>query len=240
VREYLGGGALLSDPAPGLEHDDLVAQQERLLDVVGDEHDRLPEIGLQLQQLPLQLPPDDGVDRAEGLVHEQDVRVRCERPGHAHALLLAARELAGVAAAEGRIEPDALEQARRRRARRASGRAGEDRHGDHVVDHGAVRQEAPVLHDVADRTAQLDRVALAHIAAVDEHAPRGRIDHAVHHPQQRGLSRSRRAHQHHGAVGGDDAGEVRHGPRASRVLLRHVLELDHVDVLPRAGPHRCS
>ena len=37
-----------------------------------------------------------GVHVAEGLVHEEDLRVHGKRPGHAHALLHAAGELPGI------------------------------------------------------------------------------------------------------------------------------------------------
>ena len=95
---------------PLLQDDDLVAEQERLVDVVGDEHDRLAELALQSEQLLLQLGADDRVDGAEWLVHQQDVRVDRESAGDADALLLAARELARVAIGEGPVEPDGVEQ----------------------------------------------------------------------------------------------------------------------------------
>ena len=84
-------GQLAADP----EHRDPVAELDGLVDVVGDEHDRLAQVGLQLEQLVLQALAHDRVDRAERLVHQQHRRVRGERPGHADALLLAAGELPG-------------------------------------------------------------------------------------------------------------------------------------------------
>ncbi len=47
------------------------------------------ELALQPDGLGLELGPHDRVHRAERLVHEQDVRVRGERPRHPDALLLA-------------------------------------------------------------------------------------------------------------------------------------------------------
>ena len=96
---------------PPLLHDhDLVAEQERLVDVVRDEHDGLAELALQSQQLLLQFGAHDRVDGAERLVHEQDVRVDRESPRDADALLLAARELAGVPIGERAVESDRVEQ----------------------------------------------------------------------------------------------------------------------------------
>ena len=52
---------------------------------------------LQPLQLVLQLVAGDGVQGAEGLVHEDDLRLRRQRPQHTDALLLAAAQLPRVA-----------------------------------------------------------------------------------------------------------------------------------------------
>ena len=151
------GRRRLRDLAAVLHDDDLVAEQERLVDVVRHEHDRLAEFALQAQQLLLQLGAHDRVDGAERLVHEQDVRVDREPAGDADALLLAARELARVLVGERPVEPDRVEQLERPGVRLALALAAEQRHGGDVVDHLAVRQQAGVLHHVADAAAQLHR-----------------------------------------------------------------------------------
>jgi hypothetical protein len=87
------------------EDDDLVAQQERLVDVVRDEDDGLVEVALQADGLGLQFLADDRVDGAERLVHQQDVGVGGETAGDADALLLPAGELARVAVGERRSSP---------------------------------------------------------------------------------------------------------------------------------------
>ena len=77
---------------------------------MGDE-----EIG----QLPLVLQVAEQVDhlrlgrhveRADGLVADQQARIEGERPGHGDALSLAAAELVGIAAERGPSQPDRLEQ----------------------------------------------------------------------------------------------------------------------------------
>jgi hypothetical protein len=70
------------------EDDDLVAQQERLVDVVRHEDDGLVEVALQADGLGLQFAAHDRVDGAERLVHQQDVGVGGEPAGDADALLL--------------------------------------------------------------------------------------------------------------------------------------------------------
>ena len=88
-----------------------VAEAHRLLDVVGDEHDRLAQLPLQPQELALQPVPRDRVDGAERLVHQQHRRIGRQGPGHAGPLALAARQLGGVALGEaGGVQADQLQQ----------------------------------------------------------------------------------------------------------------------------------
>ena len=108
--EDLARAADLRDLRALLQDDDLVAEQERLVDVVRDEHDRLVEVALQADQLLLQLCAHDRVDRPERLVHQQDVRIGREAPRDADPLLLAARELARVAVGELARQADEVEQ----------------------------------------------------------------------------------------------------------------------------------
>jgi hypothetical protein len=57
---------------------------------VGDEDDRLAQLGLQAQELVLEALAVDRVDRAERLVHEHERRVDRKRAGDADALALPA------------------------------------------------------------------------------------------------------------------------------------------------------
>ena len=117
---------VLLQHAAAAEHRDLVAELDRLVDVVGDEHDRLAQFALQPQDLVLQLLAHHRVDGAERLVHQQDRRVGGQRPGHADALLLAARQLGRVAVGQLGVQPDAFQHARARlcvRVRRDSPRS---------------------------------------------------------------------------------------------------------------------
>ena len=118
---------------------------------MGDEHDGLAELGLQPEELVLQLGAHDRVDRAERLVHQHHRRVGGQRPGDADPLLLAAGQLRRVALGErwpadrpGRAAPS------RAGAGRALVLAEQQRDGGDVVDDGAVREQPGVLDDVAD------------------------------------------------------------------------------------------
>ncbi len=106
---------------------------------MGDEEDGLADGGLEGEELVLEAFADDGVDGAEGLVHEEDGRVGGEGAGDADALALAAGELGGVAGAVGgRVEADEVEEFG---GTRACGRllpAEEGGDGRGVVEDGAV------------------------------------------------------------------------------------------------------
>ena len=170
--------------APSVEHGDAVAEQDRLVDVVGDEHDGLVQLALQLEELLLQLGPHDRVDGAERLVHQQHGRVGGEGAGHADALLLAARQLGRVAVGVGRRQPDQLEQLERARLRDRF-LSQPSRLGTVVTlsMHLAVGEQADLLDDVADAPPQLVRRQRHDVAVVDGDGARRGLDHAVHHPQ---------------------------------------------------------
>ena len=63
---------------------------------MGDEADRLVGARPQFQQLLVEVVAHDLVERAERLVHQQQIGVEGERAGDRGALLHAARELPGI------------------------------------------------------------------------------------------------------------------------------------------------
>ncbi len=77
----------------GGQHQDALAEIGRLHDAVGHEEDRhlcrLPDV----EQLFVEAVAGDLVERAEGLVHQQDARTRQQRARDRDPLSLAAREL---------------------------------------------------------------------------------------------------------------------------------------------------
>ena len=109
-HEKLGRGRVLGELAALLEDRDAVAHLDRLVDVVGDEEDRLLHLGLEAQELVLEALAVDGVDRAERLVHQHHAGVRGERARDAHPLLLTAGELRRIAVAKLGVEADEADQ----------------------------------------------------------------------------------------------------------------------------------
>ena len=144
------------------------------------------------QQLVLEAGPHDGVDRAEGLVHQQHRRVGGQGAGHAHALLLAARQLVGVAAraSRGRAPPapPARRCAPRVRSRVPAQRLG---HGGDVLGDGAVGEQAHLLDHVADAAPQRGQRLARDVAPLDLDRARGGLDEAVDHAQRGGLAAAR-------------------------------------------------
>jgi hypothetical protein len=212
VGQEVLGAVDLDELAAGLEHRDPVAELDGLVDVVGDEHDRLVQLLLEAEELVLQLGADDGVDRAERLVHQHDRRVGGEGPRDADALLLPARQLERVPLAHRGVEPDPLHQLQRPRPRLLLVPGEQVRDGGDVVEDGAVREEPGVLDHVADAAPQLGGLALADVLPVDQHAARRRFDHPVDGPQRGGLATAGRADEH--------------GDAACGAFEAHVVERD--------------
>ena len=78
---------------------------ERLLLVVGHVDGRDPELALDRADLVAQRDADLGVERGQGLVEQQHLRLDGERPRERDPLLLAARQLVRVAvAAVGQVD----------------------------------------------------------------------------------------------------------------------------------------
>lgn len=78
-------------------HHDALAEKDRLVDIVRDEDHADAEFLPQAQQLVLQRGARDGVDRREGLVHQQDLGLVDQGAGHGNPLAHAAREFVRVA-----------------------------------------------------------------------------------------------------------------------------------------------
>ena len=103
-------------PGPRRHHDHAVRQEHRLVDRVRDEDHRQLLLAPQVQQVGVELVARDLVERAEGLVHQQQVGLR--RPGRARSTRASACRPTARAAAPARTWPGRPAPARRRRARR--------------------------------------------------------------------------------------------------------------------------
>src|SRR2546425_8696663 len=134
-----------------------------------DKNDCFAEATGESAELALELGAGDGVERAEGLVHEENRRVGGESAGDADALPLATREFAGAAAGEfARIEADKLEH-----FVNAGGDAGgipffqSGNEGD-VFRNREMGEKAHLLNNVSDAAAKADGVPIDGGAVMDK------------------------------------------------------------------------
>ena len=214
--------------APLVHDDDAVGQGQGLVHVVGDEDDGLPQLLLEpLDQL-LEGIARDGVERAEGLVHQDDLGVRGQRPNDAHALLLPAGELRGVALQKALVQPHAFHEPLRRGAPALLvpfQKAGDQR--DVLVDRH-VGHQADLLDHVADPAAQPHRVHGRDVASVQEDRSARRLRHAVDHAHAGGLSAAAGADEDDELPLVEGEGHALHGGLVALVDLRYVFELEHI------------
>lgn len=214
-------GADLDQPAV-LEQQDAVTQQHGLVEVVGDEHDRLLEVLLQADEQLLHVAPDQWVQRGVGLVHQEHLGVAGQRPGQPDPLLHAARELAGQRV--GAVaEADLLQRPLRLLPAGAGVDAADLQPVLGVLRDGAVRQQREVLEHHRDplvaQGPQVGGAEGAEIAAVDGDAARGRLDEPVQQPDQGRLARPGQTHDHEQLAVGDVEGHVVHGERRAGAAL---------------------
>src|SRR5207253_1298293 len=132
----------LDDPSRTRRHDsDVGREKDRLGDAVRDEHDGRPGLLPDPQQLDVQPLAGHLVERAEGLVHQEDRRLERERARDRDALLHPAGELPGIAL----LEPGELDEREHRlRSIRTSGpvlRAHFERQFDVALDRAPIKED---------------------------------------------------------------------------------------------------
>ena len=187
--------AELLDPAE-VHHRDQVGRGHRLGLVVGHVDRGVAILVVQAADLEAHLLAQVGVEVRERLVEQQGLGLDHQRAGQRHALLLAARQLAGIALGQ-RLEP-------RRRQDRLE--LGVDRRLVELPDAQAVGDVLGHRHVRPQRVALEDH---RHVAAFRRHGARRRgqdlaadhdfacrgLDEARDQPQRRGLAAARRAQQ---------------------------------------------
>ena len=180
-------------------HDgDAVGESDGLVEVVGDEHDRLVQRGLQAEELILHLPADQRVQGREGLVQEPDVGLHCQRSTDAHPLLLATGELAGVVVAST-LQPDQVDDLERLGVPGLSVDALHLEGEGHVLDHRAVGEQGEVLeHHAHLVAAEFDHFLVRggqEVLAVEIDLASGGVDEARKAAHQGRLAGAAEAHQ---------------------------------------------
>ena len=93
--KFAGSGD--GNDAAGVQENNAIGEQEGFANVVGDQHDSFCHVGGQAEDLALEFGAGDRVEGAEGFVHEKNLRISSESPGHTDALALAAGQLSRIA-----------------------------------------------------------------------------------------------------------------------------------------------
>ena len=174
-----------------------------------------------------------GVERAGGLVGQQDLRVVDEGARDGDALHLPAGKLAGLLV-HVLGQAHAPERVQRPLAALGARHARQRERQLHVGQHGLVRDEVVALEHEADAVVAVG-VPVAVLVllggnAVDDQVARIVMVKPAHDVQQRGLARARRPQDGHELVVAERHGHVveRHlGERACRVRLADMVQLKH-------------
>ena len=101
----------ICDDSSFTEQNDAVCEIERFIEIVGYQQNGGPQPVQKIAEHVLHLRPRERIERAKGLVHEQDLRLRSESAGQADALPLPSGKLMRIAMRKRRrIEADQLQQ----------------------------------------------------------------------------------------------------------------------------------
>ena len=201
----------------GGQHDDPRAEEHRLADPVGHEHDRLARLAPDVQQLEVHLFPRQRVERAERLVHQDQLGIMDQRAGDRGALLHAAGQLVGIFVGEP-VEPHQCEKIARARAAFRHGKAEDLGGQQHVVDDAApLEQERLLKHhaDVARRIERLRRRADAQGAGIVRMQSGQNLE-------KRGLAAAGGTDQRHQLAGRDVEGGLRYGEELAPAGAIHL------------------
>ncbi len=198
---------------------------DRLVEIVGDEQDRLAGLGMDAQQFPLQDFAGLGVQRAERLVHQEHGGIDGERAGEPDALLHAAGQFMGKLARRDR-EADQRQQPLRRLPARRRRHALQLEAELYIAERGSPWQQVRLLEHEAAVAA-----GAVHHMAVEPDGAAVEPDQALDDAQQRGLAAAAFADQRDDLVLVDREGDMAQH-RQQRILLArpaaHAERLRHV------------
>ncbi len=197
---------------------------------MGDENDGGAELGMDALQLGPHLQPQTGIEVRQRLIQKQDAGIDRQHPRQSHALLLAARQLAGIAVA---VLLDVQRLHHLCHARLALGL-------------GHLAQPQAKVGVPLDRQVRPERIGLEHqphpaLFRAEEATFRRAVNHLIahadlaagqalkprDHAQRRGLSAARGAQQAHELAVADLQVQVVHGQgRCTAVGFLHIAESD--------------
>jgi len=170
VKKFLGRCA--GDDTAGFEQDNARREEQGFAQIVCDENDGFTEAPGKGAEFALQLGAGDRVERAEGLIHEQDGGIGGEGPGDSNALALASGEFTRPTMREfAWVEADELEH-----FLDTGGDAGrippfQIGNESDIFSNREMGEEPGVLDDVTDASPETGKIAIASRAAFDQDLP---------------------------------------------------------------------
>ena len=155
--------------AARFEKDDARSEQQRFAEIVSDKDNSFAEPARQGAEFALEFRTRDGIESAEGLVHQENRRIGSESAGNPNALALAAGEFAGAAIGKfGWVQSNQAHQLANTNGSAAAVpflKCGNERH---IFGNRKMRKKSGVLNDISDAAAQFDGVPLCGWAILDE------------------------------------------------------------------------
>ncbi|CFP43832.1 Uncharacterised protein [Bordetella pertussis] len=142
------------------QHGDPVADLAHHFHLVGDHHHRHARLAIDIAQQRQDVVGGLGVQRRRRLVAEQHVGVIGQGARDAHALLLPAADLAGIAVAQV-LQADQRQQPLDPGGNLGARHAGDLQRQGHVAVHGTARQQVEPLEHHADAAALVAQLRLA-------------------------------------------------------------------------------
>src|SRR5216683_2736276 len=170
AKKLLGPGA--GDDTAGFEQDNTRGEEQGFAQIVGDKDNGFAEAAGEGAEFALELGASDGIERAEGLIHQKDGRIGGEGTSDADALALAAGKLARTAMREfAGVEADKMQHFID---------AGGDARGIPLFQNGdegdvfrnsEMREKTDILNDVTDAATKADEIPIAGGTILDEDFP---------------------------------------------------------------------
>ena len=190
IVDLLGSAHLLK--AAATHHGDAVGHVQGLLLIVGDVDEGDAQALLNVLQLHLHLAPQLQIQRAQGLVQQQQLRLKDQRAGDGHALALSAGEL-GRHALFAALQLHQAQHLRNLRPPLGTLHAAHAQSIGDVLFHIHVGKQGIILKDGVD--VALLRRRVGDVPAREIHAPGVRLQQARDDAQRGGLAAARRAQQ---------------------------------------------
>jgi hypothetical protein len=155
--------------AASLQQDDAGSEEKRFAKIVSDKDDGFAKAAGEGAKFALKFGAGDGIECAEGLVHQQDGGIGGEGASDADALALAAGKFARAAMGElARVEANEMEHfinASRDAGGLPSFQSGNE---GNVLRDGEMREEACILDDVTNAAAEVDGIPFSRGTPLDE------------------------------------------------------------------------